>query len=99
MTRDDKRDGLPVKQVMMHSINTCMILSRYTIRRDMGVSPGQRLYAFIAGNPGAVNSLYEQLRLFDKLKLDRIFVEAVPDGSAWDGVRDRLERASAEVST
>lgn len=43
-------------------------------------------------------SLYEQLRLFDKLKLDRIFVEAVPDGSAWDGVRDRLERASAEVS-
>lgn len=43
-------------------------------------------------------SLYEQLRLFDKLKLDRIFVETVPDGSAWDGVRDRLERASAEVS-
>ena len=43
-------------------------------------------------------ALYEQLRRFDKLKLDRIFVEAVPDGSAWDGVRDRLERASAEVS-
>lgn len=43
-------------------------------------------------------SLYEQLRRFDKLKLDRIFVEAVPDASAWDGVRDRLERASAEVS-
>lgn len=43
-------------------------------------------------------ALYEQLRRFDRLKLDRIFVEAVPDGSAWDGVRDRLERASAEVS-
>jgi L-threonylcarbamoyladenylate synthase len=43
-------------------------------------------------------ALYEQLRLFDKLKLDRIFVEAVPHGSAWDGVRDRLQRASAEVS-
>jgi L-threonylcarbamoyladenylate synthase len=43
-------------------------------------------------------ALYEQLRRFDKLKLDRIFVEAVPDGSAWDGIRDRLERASAEVS-
>ncbi len=43
-------------------------------------------------------ALYEQLRRFDKLKLDRIFVEAVPYGSAWDGVRDRLERASAEVS-
>lgn len=43
-------------------------------------------------------ALYEQLRRFDKLKLDRIFVEAVPDGSPWDGVRDRLARASAEVS-
>jgi ribosomal protein L16 Arg81 hydroxylase len=44
-------------------------------------------------------ALYEQLRRFDKLKLDRIFVEAVPDGSSWDGVRDRLERASAEAIT
>ena len=41
-------------------------------------------------------SLYEQLRRFDSLKLDRIFVETVPDGGAWDGVRDRLERASAD---
>ncbi|MFA7336661.1 MAG: L-threonylcarbamoyladenylate synthase [Candidatus Obscuribacterales bacterium] len=52
--------------------------------------------------PGQVDqyarALYEQLRRFDGLKLDRIFVEAVPSGSAWDGVRDRLERASAEVS-
>ena len=41
-------------------------------------------------------SLYEQLRHFDSLKLDRIFVEEVPSGSIWDGVRDRLERASSE---
>jgi len=40
--------------------------------------------------------LYEQLRRFDALKLDRIFVETVPSGSSWDGVRDRLQRASAE---
>ncbi|CAN5387227.1 L-threonylcarbamoyladenylate synthase [soil metagenome] len=43
-------------------------------------------------------SLYEQLRRFDGLKLDRIFVEEVPSGSTWDGVRDRLERASSEAS-
>ncbi len=40
--------------------------------------------------------LYEQMRRFDQLKLDRIFVEAVPAGNQWDGVRDRLQRASAE---
>ncbi len=41
--------------------------------------------------------LYEQLRRFDALKLDRIFVETVSTDESWDGVRDRLQRASAET--
>jgi L-threonylcarbamoyladenylate synthase len=40
-------------------------------------------------------SLYETLRRFDRLGVDRIVVEAPPLTEAWDGVRDRLQRAAA----
>jgi L-threonylcarbamoyladenylate synthase len=41
--------------------------------------------------------LYDGLRKLDRLTLHKILVEAVPAGSVWDGVRDRLARASAEA--
>jgi len=40
-------------------------------------------------------SLYAQLREIDKLKVDAVFWEDVPDGVTWDGIRDRLHRAAA----
>jgi len=40
--------------------------------------------------------LYDSLRKMDQLALHKILVEAVPTGAAWDGLRDRLARASAE---
>ncbi|MBU6451491.1 MAG: threonylcarbamoyl-AMP synthase [Cyanobacteria bacterium REEB67] len=39
--------------------------------------------------------IYDSLRRLDQLALHKILVEAVPTGTAWDGVRDRLTRASA----
>ncbi|WP_183967993.1 L-threonylcarbamoyladenylate synthase [Quisquiliibacterium transsilvanicum] len=39
--------------------------------------------------------LYDGLRRLDALGLDRILVERLPAGAAWDAVRDRLERAAA----
>lgn len=40
------------------------------------------------------HDLYQVLRDLDKKKLQRIVVEAVPETSEWDAIRDRLSRAS-----
>jgi L-threonylcarbamoyladenylate synthase len=38
--------------------------------------------------------LYSMLHRADAEGFGQVIVEAVPDGAAWDGVRDRLRRAS-----
>ena len=38
--------------------------------------------------------LYAALHELDDRGVDAIYVEAVPEGAAWAGVRDRLRRAS-----
>ena len=43
----------------------------------------------------AAHELFSVLRELDALKVRLIWVEAPPDGAAWDGVRDRLQRAAA----
>ena len=43
----------------------------------------------------AARSLFATLRRLDDAAVDTIWVEVVPDGIAWDGVRDRLQRAAA----
>lgn len=40
--------------------------------------------------------LYHELHRLDQLGCDMILVEQVPDGPAWEGVRDRLNRAAAQ---
>lgn len=45
------------------------------------------------------HDLYQTLHALDELKCDLIFVEDVPQDSAWDGVRDRLKRASTPAET
>jgi L-threonylcarbamoyladenylate synthase len=39
--------------------------------------------------------LFAVLRAFDDQGVKLIWVETLPDGSEWDGVRDRLQRAAA----
>ena len=39
--------------------------------------------------------LFAVLREFDDQGVKLIWVEEPPEGAAWDGVRDRLQRASA----
>jgi len=38
--------------------------------------------------------LYEQLHALDARGVEVVVVERVPEGAAWDGIRDRLERAA-----
>jgi L-threonylcarbamoyladenylate synthase len=40
--------------------------------------------------------LYQNLRQLDNLKLDQILVEAPPKDPHWEGIWDRLTRASAK---
>lgn len=41
------------------------------------------------------NALYRTLRRLDREHYQALFVETLPSESAWDGVRDRLQRAAA----
>ena len=43
----------------------------------------------------AAHELFSMLRELDALRVKLIWVEAPPAGRAWDGVRDRLQRAAA----
>jgi len=43
----------------------------------------------------AAHALFATLRALDDLGVEQIWVEAPPADAAWDGVRDRLQRASA----
>jgi L-threonylcarbamoyladenylate synthase len=43
----------------------------------------------------AAHELFAVLRRFDALAVEQIWVEAPPESSEWDGVRDRLQRAAA----
>jgi L-threonylcarbamoyladenylate synthase len=44
------------------------------------------------------HDLYNNLRTLDKAGCQRILVQAVPDGEAWDAIRDRLLRAATSVA-
>jgi len=44
------------------------------------------------------HDLYTNLRTLDKAGCTRILVQAVPDGEAWDAVRDRLLRAATSIA-
>jgi L-threonylcarbamoyladenylate synthase len=43
----------------------------------------------------AAHELFSVLREFDALRVKLIWVETPPETAAWDGVRDRLQRAAA----
>lgn len=61
-------------------------------------SPAQKI--LIRRMPGdaavAAHELFAVLRELDAQHVKLIWVETPPEGLAWDGVRDRLQRASAE---
>ena len=58
-------------------------------------APSISVRAMAHSATGVAHELFSVLRELDAPGLIQIWVEAVPDGVEWDGVRDRLERASA----
>jgi L-threonylcarbamoyladenylate synthase len=57
--------------------------------------PHLRHRAMPADAQRAAHELYAALREFDNAGVDLIWVEVPPDSPEWEGVRDRLQRASA----
>ncbi len=53
-----------------------------------------RLYRLPAQPEQAAHDLFAQLRALDQPGVTAIWVSAAPSGAAWDGVRDRLQRAA-----
>ena len=47
---------------------------------------------------GYARDLYTNLRTLDKAGCIRILVQDVPEGEAWDAIRDRLRRAASSVA-
>jgi L-threonylcarbamoyladenylate synthase len=45
----------------------------------------------------AAQELFAVLRHLDAQGVQEIWIETPPDSAAWDGVRDRLQRAAATV--
>ncbi|MFM7698408.1 MAG: L-threonylcarbamoyladenylate synthase [Limnohabitans sp.] len=62
--------------------------------------PSSVLWRAMPAQPAdCAHDLFAQLRSLDALGVDHIWVETPPDTEAWDGVRDRLQRASNDSTT
>jgi L-threonylcarbamoyladenylate synthase len=77
--RQAARAGQTVGALLLHPLDN-------TVEHPVLMSQESHTYA---------RSLYDELHRLDDLGCDLVLVEAVPDGTAWDGVRDRLQRAAA----
>ena len=63
-------------------------------RSDLAIPSGVRCLSMPTDAAACAHDLFAQLRAMDELGVQEIWVETPPLGEAWDGVRDRLERAS-----
>ena len=63
-------------------------------RSDLAIPSGVRCLSMPTDAAACAHDLFAQLRAMDELGVQEIWVETPPLGEAWDGVRDRLQRAS-----
>ena len=63
-------------------------------RSSLAIPSGVRCLSMPTDAASCAHDLFAQLRAMDALGVQEIWVETPPLGEAWDGVRDRLKRAS-----
>jgi L-threonylcarbamoyladenylate synthase len=63
-------------------------------RSTLVVPSGVRYLSMPTDAAACAHDLFAQLRMMDALGVQEIWVETPPLGETWDGVRDRLQRAS-----
>jgi L-threonylcarbamoyladenylate synthase len=76
--------GSDAPVLAVYSRGAALGLRRDTVHRHMPLDAAQ-----------AAQELFSALRAFDDEGVQAIWIEAPPSASEWDGVRDRLQRASA----
>jgi len=59
------------------------------------LSEGVKQFTMPSDAAQCAHDLFAQLRSMDALGVQEIWIETPPDGEAWEGVRDRLQRAAA----
>jgi L-threonylcarbamoyladenylate synthase len=75
--------------------STPPVLAVYARSSLHSASPQVVLWRMPSDAAAAAHDLFASLRALDDLGVEQIWVEAPPNEALWDGVRDRLQRASA----
>lgn len=66
--------------------------------RSLAASPGVEHWRAMPDDPAqAARELFAVLHDFDAAGVERLWVERVPDGAAWEAIGDRLRRAAASA--
>jgi L-threonylcarbamoyladenylate synthase len=65
------------------------------LRSALAVPPHTKLLTMPGDAAACAHDLFARLHELDAAGVDEIWVETPPADAAWDGVRDRLQRASA----
>ena len=76
--------------------NAAPVVALYA-RSTLAAPPTVRQHPMPADAAAAAQELFAVLRELDAQGVQEIWIETPPDSAAWDGVRDRLQRAAATV--
>jgi L-threonylcarbamoyladenylate synthase len=91
---------MTVEQMRTHLHDAKLPLATWTrtslLRVEQAALPeGVKQFTMPSDAAPCAHDLFAQLRAMDALGVHEIWIETPPDGEAWDGVRDRLQRAAA----
>ena len=78
------------------SANAAPVIALYA-RNTLAAPPTVRQHPMPADAAAAAQELFAVLRELDAQGVQEIWIETPPDSAAWDGVRDRLQRAATRV--
>jgi L-threonylcarbamoyladenylate synthase len=91
---------MTIEQMRAHLHNAKLPLATWTrtslLRVEQNALPeGVKQFTMPSDAAPCAHDLFAQLRAMDALGVQEIWIETPPDGEAWAGVRDRLQRAAA----
>ena len=91
MTIEQMREHLHAAKLPLATWTRTSLLSV----EQAAMPEGVKQFTMPLGAAQCAHDLFAQLRSMDALGVQEIWIETPPDGEAWEGVRDRLQRAAA----
>ena len=91
---------MTIEQMQAHLHDAKLPLATWTRTSLLSVEQaampeGVKQFTMPLGAAQCAHDLFAQLRSMDALGVQEIWIETPPDGEAWGGVKDRLQRAAA----